>query len=31
MFTALIAAVFFGTLGMSFGLIARPLRPVHPF
>jgi hypothetical protein len=31
MFTALLAAVFFGTLGISFGLLAHPVRPVHPF
>lgn len=31
MFTAFLTAIFFGTLAMSFGLIARPVRPVHPF
>ena len=31
MFTALLAAIFFGTLGMSFTVVARPARPLHHF
>jgi len=31
MFTAILASVFFGTLGMAFTLVARPVRPLHDF
>jgi hypothetical protein len=31
MFTAVLAAFFFGTLGMAFTVIARPVRPLHHF
>jgi len=31
MFSVFVTAIFFGTLAMSFALVAHPVRPVHPF